>query len=93
MAVLAHALAALVLVDLSLTSLLKRSHNDLCVVCGFLYRENGQQPWGLTGKYVTIFCSKSQAESEFKTYFYRSFVITESRQRSRISITPVEDET
>lgn len=50
-------------------------------------------PGGLTGKYVTIFCSKSQAESEFKTYFYRSFVISESCQSWRISMTPVEDET
>ena len=63
MAVLAHALAALVLVDLGLTSLLKRSHNDLCVVCGFPVWENCRQPCGLTGKYVTIFCPKSQAES------------------------------
>ena len=37
MAVLAHALAALVLVDLGLTSFLKRSHNDLCVVCFFSF--------------------------------------------------------
>ena len=35
MAVLAHALAALVLVNLGLTSLLKRSHNDVGVVCCF----------------------------------------------------------
>ena len=65
MAVLAHALAALVLVNLGLTSLLKRSHNDLCVVCGFLDWENCRLPRGLTGKYKTIICPKSQVESEF----------------------------
>ena len=50
MAVLAHALAALVLVDLGLTSLLKRSHNDLCVVCGFLDWENGRLPLWANGE-------------------------------------------
>ena len=65
MAVLAHALAALVLVNLGLTSLLKRSHNDLCVVCGFLDWENCRLPGGLTGEYVTIFYQKSQAEREY----------------------------
>ena len=50
MAVLAHALAALVLVDFSLTSLLKRSHNDLCVVCGFLDWENGRLPLWANGE-------------------------------------------
>ena len=81
MAVLAHALAALVLVNLSLTSLLKRSHNDLCVVCGFLDWENCRQPWGLTGEYVTIFCLKSQAESEFKTDFVH--ILSSRRAESR----------
>ena len=42
MAVLAHALAALVLVNLGLTSLLKRSHNGVMCRLLFLYWENGQ---------------------------------------------------